>query len=534
MENSVYKNFGVLICCASNGVMKVERVKELIDILQKMGYTLLELCLDDMFKIPDEPYFGYLRGGYTGEEIREMDVYAKAKGIELVPAIQTLAHFKSLVKIPHYSDIVDIDDILLVDEPKRYELIEKMFATIAECFTSRKVNIGFDEAFKVGMGNYLNKHGYTNRFELLLRHLNRVVEIAGKYGFRIHMWSDMFFRLANHGEYWGKNIRVPENIREKVPEEVELCYWDYYSTDEAQYDHMLEVHEQFRRELWFAGGAWSWCGFAPHNHFSMKTMKPAMKQVRNHGIRNVLITVWGDDGHDCSYFSVLPSLYAIRQYADGNYRDEEIKEGFEKLFGWNFDDFLQLDLPNRNSKNEYYDKASNFCKSLLFNDCFLGLRDVAMEEMGHIPFAEYADALRGAAPKMGGYACLFENLAALCELLEIKAELGIRTRRAYQSGDRVALSGLLRDYEETDRRTEKFRNTLRAVWMKDNKPYGWDIQEMRLGALRARISDCLQRLKEYLAGDCERIPELEEKLLPYASWDSQFNSYCGFISVSEL
>ena len=223
MENSVYKNFGVLICCASNGVMKVERVKELIDILQKMGYTLLELCLDDMFKIPDEPYFGYLRGGYTGEEIREMDVYAKAKGIELVPAIQTLAHFKSLVKIPHYSDIVDIDDILLVDEPKTYELIEKMFATIAECFTSRKVNIGFDEAFKVGMGNYLNKHGYTNRFELLLRHLNRVVEIAGKYGFRIHMWSDMFFRLANHGEYWGKNIRVPENIREKVPEEVELC-----------------------------------------------------------------------------------------------------------------------------------------------------------------------------------------------------------------------------------------------------------------------------------------------------------------------
>ena len=534
MENSGYKNFGVLICCASNGVMKVERVKELIDILRKMGYNLLELCLDDMFKISDEPYFGYLRGGYTGEEIREMDAYAKAKGIELVPAIQTLAHFKSLVKIPHYSDIVDIDDILLVDEPKTYELIEKMFATIAECFTSRKVNIGFDEAFKVGMGNYLNKHGYTNRFELLLRHLNRVVEIAEKYGFRIHMWSDMFFRLANRGEYWGKDVQVPENIREKVPEDVELCYWDYYSADEAQYDHMMEVHKQFGRELWFAGGAWSWCGFAPHNHFSMKTMKPAMRQVRNHGVRNVLITVWGDDGHDCSYFSVLPALYAIRRYGEGEFDEAEIRKGFGELFGLNFDDFLLLDLPNRNQKNPDYARASNFCKSLLFNDCFLGLRDVAMEEMGHIPFAEYADALRGAAPKMGGYACLFENLAALCELLEIKAELGIRTRRAYQSGDKAALRGLLRDYREAEKRTAKFRDTLRAVWMKDNKPYGWDIQEMRLGALRARIADCLERLRAYLAGECERIPELEEKLLPYASWDSQFNSYCGFVSVSEL
>ena len=88
-----------MVCCASNGIMKPEKVKELIDLLSVMGYNLLELCIDDIYKIDGEPYFGYLRGGYTKEEVREMDEYAKSKGVELVPCIQVLAHLVNLVKI---------------------------------------------------------------------------------------------------------------------------------------------------------------------------------------------------------------------------------------------------------------------------------------------------------------------------------------------------------------------------------------------------------------------------------------------------
>ena len=116
------KRLGALICCAANGVMRVERVKKFIDVLAKMGYNLLELAIDDIYKIKSEPFFGYLRGGYTHEEIREMDDYAYEHGIELVPCIQTLAHLTNLVKLPHYAPIVDVNDVLLADEPKTYEL----------------------------------------------------------------------------------------------------------------------------------------------------------------------------------------------------------------------------------------------------------------------------------------------------------------------------------------------------------------------------------------------------------------------------
>ena len=227
----VYQRFGAMLDCSRGAVLKVSAVKQLINALQKMGYNVLELYTEDTFEVE-----GYLRGRYTGAEIKEMDSYAAAHGIELIPCIQTLAHFTNSVKLPRFAEITDVNDILLIDEPKTYEFIERIFASLAKNFTSRNVHIGMDEAHMVGLGNYLDKHGYCNRFELLNRHLQKVNAIAKKHGFTAHMWSDMFFRLAAHGKYCSRDIHVPQGVREKVPEDVSLVYWDYYHTQKEDYD----------------------------------------------------------------------------------------------------------------------------------------------------------------------------------------------------------------------------------------------------------------------------------------------------------
>ena len=326
-----YRHFGVMLDCSRDGVMKVSAVKQMIDCLQKMGYNTLELYTEDTYEIKDEPYFGYLRGRYTGAEIKEIDAYAKAHGIELIPCIQTLAHYTALVRHPNYAPIVDTGDILLIDEPRTYELIEKIFATIAENFTSRNVNIGMDEAHMVGLGRYLDLHGYKNRTELILKHLNKVSEIAEKYGFTAHMWSDMFFRLKTKGDYYvDEPLEFSEEITKKVPQNVELVYWDYYHSTQKTYDAMFESHKQFEGNIWFAGGAWSWNGFAPLNWFTVQTMIPAIKSVIKNDIKDVMITCWGDNGKECSFFSLLPALYAARQYAEGNFDMASIEKGFQK------------------------------------------------------------------------------------------------------------------------------------------------------------------------------------------------------------
>lgn len=515
--------------------MKVSKLKELIDVMQKAGYNLLELCTDDTYKIDGEPYFGYLRGSYTKEEIREVDAYAKEHGVELVPCIQTLAHLVNLVKLPAYADMVDFGDILLIDDPKTYALIDKMFASIADMYSSRIVNIGFDEAHMVGLGKYLDKHGYCNRFDLLLKHLNKVVEIAAKYGFEVHMWSDMFFKLANHGKYWDKGVEIPQEVVDKVPKGVGVCYWDYYAYDEELYDAMLTSHESFRGEKWFAGGAWTWNGFAPLNRLSLATMKPAMRQVKKHNVDNVLITLWADDGHECSYFSVLPSLYAIRQFAEGNEDEEKIAAEFERIFGCSYQDMMTLDLPNKSASNPDLTDINNPCKCLFYNDPFVGWKDYAVEKEGHIPYEEYAETLAEKAKTAGKYAYIFECLRDLCSALALKAELGVHTRRAYRNKDLQALAKLADTYRETAQRVKTFRDSFRRVYFEDNKPYGWEIHEMRLGGLQARLLDCGERLRAYANGESERIEELDEEILPYNDWKPlQNNFHRALVTVSEL
>lgn len=529
------KVFGALICCSSAGIMKPERIKDFIDKLSAMGYNLLELCTDDTYKIDEEPYFGYLRGGYTKEELKDLDAYAASKGIELVPSIQTLAHLNNLVKLPCYASIVDIDDILLVDDPRTYELVENMFKTLRECYSTHKVNIGFDEAHKIGRGKYLDKHGYVNRYEILLHHLNKVVEIAAKYDFKVHMWSDMFFRIANKGNYYGKGIHIPEEVRKMVPPSAGICYWDYDHLDEEIYDEMLKSHEEFGNEVWFAGcGGFTSNGFAPFNHIMEKSTLAAMKQVRKHNIKNVIMTIWDDDGHDCPYYTALPSLYCAKQFYDGNFDMDSIKKGFKAMFGVEYDDFLMLDLPNKTKFNQDFMTCKNPCKCLLFNDCFVGWKDGTLYEQLPTNFGDHAKVLEELIPKFGEYKYLPDFYAKLCRVLEIKAELGIRTRDAYQKGDKEALKKLVPEYKECARRLEVFTESMRSIWMTDNKPYGWEIHTIRLGGLKERILDCARRLEDYLSGKDKEIPELNEKILLYADWGLQWNRYRDNVTVSTL
>jgi len=378
------------------------------------------------------------------------------------------------------------------------------------------VNIGMDEAHMVGLGKYLDKHGYENRFEILIRHLNKVVEIAKRYGFTPHMWSDMFFRLALKGSYYAdKEFTFAPEIIDAVPQEVELVYWDYYRKPKETFDIMFNAHKQFGRSIWFAGGAKTWEGFAPFNEQSLITQKPAMQSLREHGVKNVMITVWGDDGKECSYFAVLPALYAMRQYADGNFDEEKIKRGFYQTFGIVYDDFLALDLPNvvGIKDKDGNECGQNPCKALLYSDPFMGKYDALVAKSKEIPYQQYASILTEKGKKVGEFKYIFDTLSALCSVLAIKATLGVRTRRAYKSGDKNALISVIKDYEEAGRRLEIFHDLFYELWHKENKSFGWEVFDVRLGGLKQRLKTCRKVLQSFADGEIAKIEELEEEVL---------------------
>ncbi|MBO7156919.1 MAG: family 20 glycosylhydrolase, partial [Clostridia bacterium] len=153
------KSIGVMIDCSRDGVYTLETLKDYFNIISKMGYSTVQLYTEDVYEIDGEPYFGYLRGRYTKQELKELDAYAKTLGLELIPCIQTLAHLGGITRWQEYKPYTDIDNILLAGDERTYALIDKMFASCAECFSSRRINIGMDEAHMVGLGKYLDKNG---------------------------------------------------------------------------------------------------------------------------------------------------------------------------------------------------------------------------------------------------------------------------------------------------------------------------------------------------------------------------------------
>ena len=154
-----FRTLGTMLDCSRNAVPNLSSLKKWIDLTAAFGYNMLMLYTEDTYEIKGSPYFGYMRGRFSREEIQEIDAYAKKKNMTLMPCIQTLAHLETIKRWPEYLPYFDIDDVLLAGDDNVYILVDKMFQSIAKCFTCRTINIGMDEAPRFGRGKYYDKHG---------------------------------------------------------------------------------------------------------------------------------------------------------------------------------------------------------------------------------------------------------------------------------------------------------------------------------------------------------------------------------------
>jgi hypothetical protein len=397
-----------------------------------------------------------------------------------------------------------------------------MFISLRRSFKSEYIHIGMDEAHMLGLGKFLDKHGYQNRFEILCRHLEKVTELAKKYNFKPIMWSDMFFRLGNGGRYCSKDPKISDDVIAITPTDVGLVYWDYYSTDKEQYDAMIAAHKRFKNELWFAGGAWTWAGLSSGNKKTMDTMIPAMLAAKDAGVENVFMTMWGDNGKECSFYSVLPALYALRRAYDGECDMEKIKAEFAAITGESFDDLYDLDLINFVGCNT--DGRVCIGKTMLYNDPFLGFFDSGVREGAAAEYASHASRFRDHAAKSKSYSYIFEMNAALCDVLAIKYDLGARVRAAYQKNERDELAKIAEEFRTAEELLEVFHDKFSILWHKENKPHGFEVQDQRIGGLIMRLKSCRKRLVAYLEGKESTLPELEEQILDWFGGKTDFRT----------
>lgn len=535
-EEKVYiESVGAMIDASRNAVYKVEEVKKILTNMALMGHNRCMLYTEDTYEVDGYKYFGYLRGRYSKEELREIDDFAYGLGIEVIPCIQTLAHLKQTLRWDYGTQIKDTQDVLLVGEEKTYQFIEAMISSLRSVFRSKNIHIGMDEAFDLGRGEYLTRNGHVPHQELMIEHLKRVCEISKKYDFKPMMWDDMFLRSgAPNGGYYDPNTVITKEIADNIPEEVSLVYWDYYTGEEEKYNKLLEIREKFNNKIIFAGGCWRWQGYSPTYSRTFLTTNAALSQCKKRGINEVFATAWGDDGSETPINAVMLGFMLFGEHGYYSTVDNEwLNERCEFLTGLTMNDFMALEnldlIPTVKSPNVL---SVNPSKYLMFQDILLGAFDKHIEGLdlkGH--YSNLAEHYEAIADKTEVYNNMFNMYADLSHYLAIKSEIGLDIRKAYLEENKEELRRIVEVViPELKEKLNRFHNSFRKLWFTECKGHGFEVNDIRLGGVMERANSTVYRLNQYLSNEIDKIEELEEERLYFSE---NITNECKQISFNQ-
>ena len=106
-----------------------------------------------------------------------------------------------------------------------------------------------------------------------------------------------------------------------------------------------------------------------------------------------------------------------------------------------------------------------------------------------------------------------EHLLNILSLLIKKLEFRGALVAAYEQGDRLALREIaVNVIPAVIAAADEFDASFRRQWLDCAKPFGLERIQSRNATLIARLEETALRIREYLAGEIERIDELECRL----------------------
>ena len=152
-ENAAFDSVGPMLDLSQGDMcLNMKTMQSLLRKQAMMGLGMCQLYMEDNFEVPEEPYFGQMRPRYTYEELKAIDDYAYALGIEVFPHIEVLGHQSTVMVWDVYLPIRENNRTLLPGEPKTYEYLRHVLTAATKPFRSKRVFVAMDEAAHLGHG----------------------------------------------------------------------------------------------------------------------------------------------------------------------------------------------------------------------------------------------------------------------------------------------------------------------------------------------------------------------------------------------
>lgn len=515
-----FESCGIMIDCSRGAVPKPETIEQFQCCMALMGANLLMLYTEDTYEVPERPYFGYLRGRYTQEELHRMDESAWQLGIEMVPCIQTLAHLeRALQWYRQFVDVRDTDSVLYVGRPETCQFLEQMIHSASAPFRSRRIHIGMDEAFGLGLGHRLQEKGFAPAGELMKTHLGEVCRILDKLGLEAMMWSDMFFHACSPSDMaYAPGTVLTEQILQQIPASVEQVYWHYYSEDEDTYREFLDQHHRMGSKTAFAGAVWSWNGHATDYRKAFHVAPAALRQCEKHGIEEVFITAWMDDGAESNIRSLL---LGVQMYCEYNYMGsvdmQHLEERFRICADASAESFYNISKLNVVPGLPLQKAATtSVIKNLLYEDPLMPILEADFGDLlDGTYFTDLARLYGEYARDYPTYDKMFRYYQELAKTAALKCDWHNQAAGIVRRKETGRIPELCSLAEELIRQLLSLSDAWRELWYWDNKPFGFEVLDIRIGGCIQRFRTAIARLRAFERGALSDIEELTCEKLPF-------------------
>jgi hypothetical protein len=294
VDRPTFARRGAMLDVSRGRVPTMETLGELIELFASWKLNHLQLYTEHVFAYAGHEAVWRDASPLTPAEVRELDGFCAARGIELVPNQNCFGHMHRWLKHARYRPLAEVPEGVkhpfAVDpepfslcplDPGSLALVGELLDQLLPCFASDEVNVGLDETFDLGLGRSRAACAERGVGRVYLDYLRAVHGLAAARGKRVQVWADV---LMNHPEL------VPE-----LPRDVTAMLWGY---DAAHpFEREARIVAASGLSFFVCPGTSAWQSFGGRTANMLANVASAVQCGVAHGAEGVLVTDWGDRGH---------------------------------------------------------------------------------------------------------------------------------------------------------------------------------------------------------------------------------------------
>jgi len=290
------KVIGYMLDVSRFRVPTMETVKRQVDILAELGYNHFQLYTEHTFAYPQHETVWREASPFTPDEIRELDDYCAARGIELVPNQNSFGHLERWLKHPEYNHLAEAPHggtsnwgkvypypaSLCPTDPKSVEFVAGLYDELLPCFRSKYLNVGGDETMeildngKVRIGRSAAEIKAKGAHRVYLDFLKKLHGLVAERGHEMMFWGDIV-------------LQKPELVKE-LPSDLIALDWGY--EDDHPYARETAALRQAGLRFIVCPGTSTWCSLLGRTDVMIANIDNAIGNGEQNGAMGALLTDW--------------------------------------------------------------------------------------------------------------------------------------------------------------------------------------------------------------------------------------------------